>query len=377
MRPRRDHLTWGVAFASGLYIVGFLLTRRPATIEVQVEFDERMLRATATVEGLAGLVRDRRIWAHQENHTARNLIVDPSTGTRREGSFVFASSGESIRLELLREPEEAERVVRGAYFDPESASCIVPLSYLGLPREEAASIEYRGKGGIQVQRGLVISGPGWVRTSGAVDVLATKAVAAYSGEAGQLVERGMETLRDWNLPQAGVKPLVVLLPKGSRELGTHLHLQEDGVYVLEVGELGLLTSTIFRDLARAACERVARVRPPDEQVIWNSLGRVLAARIAMECSLHGAEEGLEALVGRYAVRPRELSLHVIPENPAARWRLENVIGPVYWNAMLRDWPRDGNALRDLFASVLGERRGVSLREAVTSDLGHEIAAHVE
>jgi len=382
MRAWSDRLALGIACASAVYIVGLLLARLPATVEVQLEFDDQMLRATATVRGAGSMLRDRLIWAAQENHTARNLTVHPDAGTRTESrhgeSLVFASSGESIRLELGREQEEAERLVRSAFFDPGSASCMVPLSYLGLPREDVAAIQYRAGGeGTRVHRGLVISGAGWVRSSGVIDVTASQAVAAHSSEAGWLVEQGLEALRDWNIPQAEIEPLVVLLPKGSQEFVTDFHLQDEGIYVVEVGDRGLLVSTVFRDLARAACQRIARARPRDEQMIWSSLARMLAVRVAMECSLSGAEKGLAALQSRYVVRPREESLHSIPEDPNARWRLENIVGPVHWSAMLRDWPGDGDALRDLFAAILGGRESVPLRDAVAQCLGEEIAVHVE
>jgi hypothetical protein len=255
---------------------------------------------------------------------------------------------------------------------------MVPLSYLGLPREDLASIAYRaGEDGTRVQRGLVISEPGWVRSSGVIDLVVSQAVAVHASEAGRLVEQGLEALRDWNVPQTEIEPLVVLLPKGSRELVTDFHLQDEGIYVVEVGDRGLLVSTVFRDLARAACQRIARARPRDEQMIWSSLARVLAVRVAMVCSLSGADEGLAALQSRYVVRPREESLHSIPEDPNARWRLENIVGPVHWSAMLRDWPGDGEPLRDLLAAVLGGRESVPLRDAVAQCLGEEIAVHVE
>jgi hypothetical protein len=136
MKTWRDRLAVGVASASAIYIVGLVLAKLPARVELQLVFDEQALRATATVEGLASVLRERVIWAHQENLTARHLISRPDTGTRCEESLVFASNGESVHLELLLEQEEADRLVRGAYFDPESGSCIVPLSYLGMPRED-------------------------------------------------------------------------------------------------------------------------------------------------------------------------------------------------------------------------------------------------
>jgi hypothetical protein len=51
MRAWSDRLALGIACASAIYIAGLLLARLPATVEVQLESDDQMLRATATVRG--------------------------------------------------------------------------------------------------------------------------------------------------------------------------------------------------------------------------------------------------------------------------------------------------------------------------------------
>ena len=131
MKTRSDRLALAISLASAIAIVGLLLARLPVAVDLRIEGGDGTLRAIARVAGLGAMLEDRLIWARPQSGVARHLTVHADEGTRSKArggeQLVFASRGESIQVELFHQKEEAEGLVRRAYFDRGSPRCVVPL----------------------------------------------------------------------------------------------------------------------------------------------------------------------------------------------------------------------------------------------------------
>ena len=329
-----------VGLLSAAYVAGAVIARGPARLGITVSLNKSLnkeeLEVSLVSRGPWWSRRSLLAWT-PDAQMGRILEVERYGGSEAaDGQGIHLAPGQGLRVVLAHGHGTPHEPVRSAFVDSASGTYCLPLPFLGVPREASTAI--LGEDGTRVVRGLVVGGDGWVESRTVLHLLSHPRAAAHSDRAAALVQRGLEALARWKVPAPSTAPLVLLIPKGERELLSDFQMQHEDVYVLESGTRGLLASIVFRDLARAACLRIESVRPPAEQMLWRSLAPVLALRLARECELDGVEDSLAALAAAYVIRPREASLMQVPSDPKSRWRLEHLIGPVFWQAMLEDWP---------------------------------------
>jgi len=373
---RSDWLVGGAGLVAAVYIGFATLPRTTAHLDVGVRLGPEQLTLDVAVTAPWWRPWNVPVWAPGER-AARPLAVRGAVSRdEKEGQALLARPGTVLEIDLAHENGHPRGPIRAAFLDPGSDRACLPVSFLGLPRGTEERVEIHGRNGAWLLRDLLVTGRGWIRRPGTVEVLADPSSEEHIDPAAGWIERGLASLQRWGVPVPAESPVVILLPKGQHEIATDLGLEERELYVLETGDRGLLVSTLFRDLARAACRRIADARPDTERMIWESLSSVLSLRIAAEHGLEGASEALVALETRYMLRPREASLAGVPESDEERRRMATLDGPIFWLELLRGWPGSTDPLPRLLATALSAPGDLGLREIMQRHFGREAAERV-